>query len=281
MNDKPCHNTQREFPGTFPARFPVTFPGPMLGPMLGPVLGQVLAKFFGLSGVIALVLVAVGAANAQTQSAGTPLNIGVIGSGKIGGAVGSRWVKAGHHVFFSSRHPEELKPLVDRLGPRAQAGSVKDALAFGEIVLIAVPYAALPDIGRENAAALAGKIVLDACNPIAARDGDIAKEAMANGVGQTSMKYLAGARLVRVFTSVNYRNFEGDARPTQGGEPIGMPLAGDDPEAVKVASRLVRDTGLEPVVVPLARAMDFAPGTALFPTALPVTELRTKLGVAQ
>jgi predicted dinucleotide-binding enzyme len=212
-------------------------------------------------------------------AARTGTKIGVVGAGKIGGAVGGRWVKAGHEVFFSSRHPEALQGLVQALGPRAQAGGVKDAIAFGEVLLLAVPYAALPAVGRDNAAGLAGKIVLDACNPIAARDGEIVKEAMANGIGPTSQKYLPGALLVRVFNPVPYRTFEGDA--PQGGEPIGMPLAGDDPRAVQIASQLVRDSGLEPVAVPLARAMEFAPGTALFGKALPVSELRAKLGVVQ
>jgi len=215
---------------------------------------------------------------AQPRTTLAAMKIGVVGSGKLGGAVGGRWVKAGHEVFFSSRHPEALQGLVDALGPRARAGSVKDAIAFADVVLIAVPYAALPDIGRENRAALAGKIVLDASNPIVARDGDIAKEAMANGIGATSQKYLPGTRLVRVFNPVPYRNFEGE--PAGSGEPIGMPLAGDDPEAVKVASQLARNAGVEPVVVPLARAMDFAPGTALFAKALPVAEVKRQLGVA-
>jgi len=195
--------------------------------------------------------------------------------------VGRRWVKAGHEVFFSSRHPEELKGIVESLGPRARAGTVGDAVAFANVVLIAVPYAALPQVGRENAAALAGKIVIDACNPIAARDGDIVKEALANGIGPTSIKYLPGARVVRAFNPVGYRNFEGEAKPLAQGEPIGMPVAGDDREAVQVTSQLVRDAGLEPVVLPLSRAMDFAPGTALFGKAIPVTELRKQLGVAQ
>ncbi len=207
------------------------------------------------------------------------MKIGIVGSGKLGGAVGSRWVKAGHEVLFSSRHPEELKALVETLGPRARAGAVGEAIAFGDVVLIAVPYGALPQIGREHAAALAGKIVLDACNPIAARDGEIVQEAMANGIGPTSLKYLPGARLVRAFNPVGYRNFEGDA--PRGGEKIGMPVAGDDAEAVKVASQLARDAGVEPVVLPLARAMDFAPGTPLFGKAFPVGELRKRLGMTQ
>jgi 8-hydroxy-5-deazaflavin:NADPH oxidoreductase len=236
--------------------------------------------FLRLAGGLALAAAVPHAAFAQ-PAARAARKIGVVGAGKIGGGVGGRWIKAGHAVFFSSRHPEALQGLVQTLGRRAQAGSVEDAIAFGEVLLVAVPYAALPALGRENAAGLAGKIVLDACNPIAARDGDIVKEAMADGIGPTSQRYLPGTRLVRVFDSVGYRNFEGDAPPAQGGEPIGMPLAGDDPEAVRVASQLVRDTGLEPVVVPLARAMDFAPGTALFGKALPVSELRAKLGVVR
>src|SRR6266498_3374157 len=163
--------------------------------------------FLRISGMAALLAFAARRtpALAQAVGGGTAMKIGIVGSGKIGGAVGSRWVKAGHEVLFSSRHPEELKGLVDSLGPRARAGTVKEAIAFGNVVLIAVPYAALPQIGRDNAAALAGKFVLDACNPIAARDGEVAKEAMENGVGPTSMKYLPGARLVRAFNPVGAR----------------------------------------------------------------------------
>jgi 8-hydroxy-5-deazaflavin:NADPH oxidoreductase len=216
---------------------------------------------------------------AQTSSSGAAMKIGIVGSGKIGGSVGARWVKAGHEVLFSSRHPEELKGLVEPLGLRARAGTVREAIAFGNVVFLAVPYAALPQIGRENAAELSGKIVIDACNPIATRDGDIAKEGMANGIGPTSQKYLSGTRLVRAFNPVPYRNFEGDA--SREGEKIGMPVAGDDPEAVKIAVQLARDAGVEPVVLPLARAMDFAPGTPLFSKAFPVGELRKRLGMAQ
>jgi 8-hydroxy-5-deazaflavin:NADPH oxidoreductase len=216
---------------------------------------------------------------AQASSGGTAMKIGIIGSGKLGGSVGSRWVKAGHEVLFSSRHPEELKALVDRLGARARAGTVSEAIAFGSVVLIAVPYAALPQIGREHGSALAGKIVMDACNPIVSRDGEVAQEAMTNGVGPTSQKYLPGARLVRAFNPVGSRNFEGEAPAT--GEKIGMPVAGDDPEAVKTAAQLARDAGVEPVVLPLSRAMDFAPGTPLFGKAFPVAELRKRLGIAQ
>jgi len=215
---------------------------------------------------------------AQSAAAGS-MEIGVVGSGRLGGTVGGLWVKAGHQVLFSSRHPENLKGLVEGLGARARAGTVEEAIAFGEVILIAVPYGALPQVGRDNAKGLAGKIVLDACNPIAARDGEIVKEAFENGIGPTSMKYLPGTRLVRAFNPVGTRSLENESH--RAGEPIGMPVAGDDKEALKVAEKLVRDAGFEPVVVPLARAMDFAPGTPLFGRALPVSELRQRLGIAQ
>src|SRR3984957_8254166 len=104
-------------------------------------------------------------------SAQTKLRIGVIGSGRIGGTIGGLWVKAGHPVLFSSRHPEELKDLVAGLGDLAKAGTVDQAIAFGDAILIAVPYGALPQIGQDYGAAFKGKIVLDACNAVAARDG--------------------------------------------------------------------------------------------------------------
>ena len=133
------------------------------------------------------------------QGAGDKLRIGVIGSGKIGGTIGGLWVKAGHSVLFSSRHPEELKDLVAGLGALAQAGTVEQAIAFGDVIFVAVPYGAIPQIGKDYAAALKNKIVLDACNAVAARDGAIAEEVEHDGIGVTSQKYLAGTRLVRGF----------------------------------------------------------------------------------
>ena len=216
---------------------------------------------------------------AQTAASGGPMKIGVIGSGKLGGTVGGLWVKAGHQVMFSSRHPEELKGLVEGLGQRASAGTVEQAVAFGEVILVAVPYAALPQVGRDNAAGLKGKIVLDACNPIPARDGEIVKEALEKGVGATSAQYLPGTRLVRAFNSFGSGTFARESN--RDGEKIGVPIASDDPEAIKTASKLVRDAGFEPVAVPLVRAVEFSPPAPLFTKALPVGELRKQLRIAQ
>src|SRR6516162_9034492 len=117
----------------------------------------------GASGASAL-LAALRPLRIFAQASGGKLRIGIIGSGHIGGAIGELWVRAGHPVLFSSRYPEELKDLVAGLGPLAQNGTVSQAIAFGDVVLLTVPYGALPQIGRDYATQLNGKIVLDTCN---------------------------------------------------------------------------------------------------------------------
>src|SRR5437764_2191086 len=95
------------------------------------------------------------AALAQTGPGGGPLKIATIGAGREGGALGTLFVKAGHPVMFSSRHPEQLKDMAAGLGPLAKAGPVGEAIAFGEVVLLVVPYSAVPEIGKEFGSALA------------------------------------------------------------------------------------------------------------------------------
>ncbi|MBV9530477.1 MAG: NAD(P)-binding domain-containing protein [Bradyrhizobium sp.] len=217
-------------------------------------------------------------ASGQTAS-GPKLKIGIIGAGHIGGTIGGLWTKAGHQVFFSSRHPEELHDLVARLGPLAQAGTVDQAIAFGDVVFIAVPYGAVPQIGRDYGKLLAGKIVLDANNAVASRDGAIAEEVERDGIGVTSQKYLPGARLVRAFNTLSYMIFEREAnRPAPR---LAVPIAGDDQEAVQVAARLVRDAGFDPVEVgKLADASRFQRGAPGYGQNVSAAELRQKLSLA-
>lgn len=231
-----------------------------------------------LAAVLAIAPLVSRPASAQAPSAS--LKIGIIGTGRIGGALADHWAKAGHELLISSRHPEQLKPLAARLGPRVRAGTPAEAAAFGEVLLISVPYGALPQVGRDYAAAMRGKVVLETGNPFPARDGDMAEAAQAKGTGVASAEYLPGVRLVRAFTSVPHSAVQGQAH--RQGELIGVPLAADDPVALKVAERLVRDAGFEPVVVGgLARAKEFDVGTAVFGRALSAAELRRTLGLVR
>ena len=212
---------------------------------------------------------------AQSKASGG-LKIGIIGSGNIGGTVGTLWVKAGHQVLFSSRNPESLKKMVDELGPQARAGTVGEALAFGDAILIAVPYGAYPQIGKDYAKELAGKIVLDAGNAVLSRDGEISKEARDIGIGATSTKYLPKARIVRAFNTLNYRVLASNAHRV--GERMAIPIAGNDKEAVATASRLIRDAGFDPVVIgSLENAKLFAQGGPLYGQQITAREMQARL----
>jgi 8-hydroxy-5-deazaflavin:NADPH oxidoreductase len=214
----------------------------------------------------ALVALAVRPLGVRAQTTGdTLLKIGMIGSGREGGALGSLWVKAGHQVMFSSRHPEELKGLVDGLGPLARAGTVAEAIAFGDVVAIVVPYGAMRQIGQDYAVALAKKaLVIDVSNPIARRDGeDIVKWVdQQGGAGLATAKLLPGAHIVRAFNAINYVRLAANAR--RPGGPIGIPIAGDDKNAIAIASDLIRQIGYEPVLIGgLAKGRYLVPGTPL------------------
>ncbi len=204
------------------------------------------------------------------------LRIGTIGAGLIGAAVGLKWVEAGHEILFSSRHPEELTELVDRAGPRARSGTPAEAAAFGEVVFIAVPYAALPQVGQDYGSLMRGKVVIDCGNPYPRRDGPMANDALEKGTGVASAEYLPGVRLVRAFNAIASRSVEQEAH--RAGEKVGIPIAGDDPEALQVVSALVVDAGFDPVVVgPLARAREFDQGTPVYVTDMTASQLRQAL----
>lgn len=232
-----------------------------------------------VSAVLA-VMVSMLAAQRGTPTQGKPLKIGIIGSGRQGGTLGELWARAGHEILFSSRHPEELKDLIARVGPRARAGTPAEAATFGDVVLVSVPYAALPQVGKDYARELKGKIVLDTCNPSARRDGPMAEEALAKGTGVASAEFLPGVRLVRAFNAINFKVLASEAH--RQGEKVGIPIAADDKDALAAASRLVVDAGYDPVVVGgLARAKDFDAGSSVYVKVLTARELRERLGLAQ
>jgi len=208
-----------------------------------------------------------------------PLKIGVIGTGRIGGNLATLWAKAGHELVLSSRHPDELQELARSLGPKVRVGTPREAAVFGDVVLVSVPYGALPQIGRDLKRELAGKIVLDTGNPYPERDGAMAEDARRKGTGVASAEFLPGMRLVRAFNAINSGDLKSQAH--RKGERIAIPLAGDDAEALAVAQRLVQDAGFEPVVVgPLSRAREFDVGTPVYTKLLTAPQLRQELGLA-
>lgn len=187
--------------------------------------------------------------------------IGLIGSGNVGSALGRSWARAGYEVMFSSRSLDDDRALAAEVGPRARAGTPGEAAEFGDVVLFAVPYGAMPELAESLGEALRGKVVLDASNPFPQRDGEIATEAREVGAGLMTARLLPGARIVRAFNAIGAAQM-GSAWEEPG--RVGMPIASDDAEAIEVASRLIRDLGYEPVLVGgLAMGRHLVPGTPL------------------
>jgi predicted dinucleotide-binding enzyme len=208
--------------------------------------------------------IALGGLPFAARAAGAPagkLKIGIVGTGRVGGTLGTVWAKAGHMVMFSSLDLEGDRKLAASVGPNASAGTPREAAAFGDVLLISVPYHALPQVGKDLGALLKGKIVIDTCNPVEGRDGEIGAWAREKGAGLASAELLPGARIVRAFNAVGYTRM---AEAAQREPRAGMPMAGDDAKAIAVASGLVRDIGFEPVVIgPLAMGKHLVPRGAL------------------
>ena len=211
-----------------------------------------------------------------SAAAQEPLKIGIIGTGRIGGALARHWVNAGHEVFMSSRHPEELEPLAKELGPKAHVGLPREAAAFGSVVLVSVPYGAMPQIGTDFAAELAGKVIIDTSNPVERRDGAQAVEWNRKGAGVSTAELLKNDRVVRAFNCIPAASLAGQANRQP--ERIAIPIGGDDAAAIAIAERLIREAGFDPVLIgTLAQSRQFDLGQPLAQGNLSAAELKARM----
>ena len=203
------------------------------------------------------------------------MRIGIVGAGMIGSTLAKLWVDAGHDVRLASRHPENLQALVLALGPRASAGTPEDAAAFGDVVMLTVPLAAVPGLARTLAPLLANKVVLDTGNPYEKRDGDMARQAKQHphGTAGWAAAMFPGSRWVKAFNTVYFKVLASEAH--REGDRVGIPLASDDLAALQTAEMLARDAGLDPVIVgTLDRGKEFEPDTPTYNTGMSGRELR-------
>jgi predicted dinucleotide-binding enzyme len=241
--------------------------------MKDTLIGAVRRRRLLALGVALTVAVAACTTTSAALPAARSLKIGIIGTGRIGGALARHWVKAGHEVFVSSRHPEELQPLATELGPKLHVGTPREAAAFGQVILVSVPYSAMPQLGGDYAQELAGKIIIDTSNPSERRDGPTAAQYNSKGAGVSTAELLHNKRVVRAFNCIPAASLANDGNRQP--ERIAIPLGGDDAEALAVAQRLVNDAGFDPVVVgTLVQSKMFDLGQPLAGGKWTATELR-------
>ncbi|WP_433223514.1 NADPH-dependent F420 reductase [Dactylosporangium sp. CS-047395] len=204
------------------------------------------------------------------------MKIGIIGSGKIGGTLTRRLRELGHDVTVAnSRGPGSLAGLAAETG--ASAGTVREA-ARGEIVVIAVPMNAVPDLPAED---LAGRVVADAGNYYPARDGQIAALDSGTTSSRWTAEQLPGARVVKIFNTIRADHLLTHGRPAGGDGRIALPVAGDDGAAKELIMGLVDELGFDPID---AGGLDDSwrqePGAPVYGADLDATRLRAGLADA-
>jgi 8-hydroxy-5-deazaflavin:NADPH oxidoreductase len=206
------------------------------------------------------------------------MELAIIGAGNIGGTLGRLWVRAGHRVMFGVRNPQGLTELLAELGSAARAGSAAEATHSAQVLVFAGPYGAWPEFARTQLDALKGKVVVDAANPYAARDGAIvdAVTHMGSGAGSYTAHLLPGAHVVKAFNSVYWLDLRDQAH--RAGERLAIPMAGDHEAACGVVAGLAADAGFDPVWVGgMARSAALDPGSAIYAKSMTAAQIRVAL----
>jgi predicted dinucleotide-binding enzyme len=175
------------------------------------------------------------------------MDIGIIGSGNIGGTTARLLAAAGHDVVIAnSRGPDTLAELVADVGGGLRAGTVDEAVRHGEVVLVAIPMKAVEDLPPDP---FAGKIVVDANNYYPGRDGHY-EPLDTDATTSTEMlrAHLPEARVVKAFNTMNYRALASAGRPGDPPEErLAIFLAGDDAEAKEAVAGLIDELGFAAV----------------------------------
>jgi predicted dinucleotide-binding enzyme len=170
------------------------------------------------------------------------MRIGIIGAGRIGGNCARQLRKGGHEVLLSfSRERDTLTELANELGEQARVGTPAEAVAFGEAVVVSVPWGVLPD-ALEQAGSLQDKIVIDTTNQF----GSGPKPADGQTAAAFNAQRMPGARYTKSFNTLT-AGFQADAAGRSGEERVVQWLCGDDDQAKRIVAGLISDCGYVPI----------------------------------
>lgn len=175
-----------------------------------------------------------------------PESIAIIGTGRVGGALGPQFARLGHTVIYGSRDPakSEVRELVAKTGASARAATQQEAVKAAQIVVIATPWQATEAVVKSLD--LAGRIVVDVTNPMKVGPDGLMQIVVEGSGGELVQSWAPRARVVKAFNTVGFHVM---ANPKFSSGPVTVPIASDDAAAKERVAALVRGIGLEPVDV--------------------------------
>lgn len=170
--------------------------------------------------------------------------IAVIGTGNVGGALGTEFAAQGHTIVYGSRNPSssEVTELVARTGGDAAATTQAEAVKGADIVVLAVPGMLVEEITR-SLGDLSGKIIIDPTNPID-RSGQEFKMGVSSSNGEIIQFAAPDSSVVKAFNSLSWQTM---IDPEMSGGPVSIPLAGNSSDAKATVAELVEGMGLEAI----------------------------------
>jgi predicted dinucleotide-binding enzyme len=207
--------------------------------------------------------------------------IGLIGAGNIGSQIARAAIASGYDVVISnSRGPETLTDLVSELGPRARAGTTREAAAAGDLVVVAIPLRAIGDVPAEP---LVGKTVIDTNNYYPRRDGNIAAlddDSLTSS--ELLQSRLPGAHVIKAFNHIYARQITTDGTPSGTRNRRALAIAGDNTAAKAQVAELIDGFGFDVTDVgPLAESWRIQPGTPGYVQRMNAEELTAALASAK
>ena len=187
------------------------------------------------------------------------MKIGVIGNGNMGGALGRLWSSRGHKIMFGSRNPEHVKTMAG-ISPNVNSGSIADAVRFGDVILLAVPWAGVENVFRLSGP-LPGKIIIDCTNPLSENYMSLVV-GFNTSAAEEIAKMSQGARVVKAFNTIAAAVL---SKPRFEDTDATALYCGDDAEAKKVVAGLIKELGFEAIDAgPLQNARYLEPMGEMF-----------------